>query len=53
MPRPHHPEVPLIKRGDLRFVQSFDDCQDRGIHKADLGVGVLEYQVAGSCQVIQ
>ena len=36
----HHAEVAVVKRRELRFVQPLDDCQHRGVHEADVGVGV-------------
>ena len=48
MTRTKHPEMAMVERRELRLVEPLDDRQDRGIHEADVGIGVVDRTTPGS-----
>ena len=46
MAGPEQPKVAPVECGELRLVEPLDDRQDRGVHKADVGVSIAVAKLA-------
>jgi hypothetical protein len=51
--RPHDPEVAVIERRRLRFVETLDDRKDRRVDEADIHVGVPVAELADARIVLR
>lgn len=51
MARSQDAEVPAVERRELGFVQALDDREHRGIHEADISIGVSLAEVSDAAKV--